>query len=845
MADVKVRIIAVDEASGPIKKAGDEVEKTGKKAKEAGGAFEGLGKTMLSVAGGLGLQTGLAAVVGGLKNAIVGSFELADALEQSKIAFTTMLGSGEAAGKMLNDLKSFADKTPFEFQDIQAAAKRLMAMGTAADDVIPTLRAVGDAAAGLGGGKATIDGITLALGQMGAKGKISTQELNQLTERGIPAMRYLAEAAGVSTGEMAKLVEKGLVPANTGVKVLLESMQKDFGGLMAKQAETASGKLSTMKDSVAGLGTEIGKSLVPAVKEGATVISLLTAEATKFLQAHNNERDIILQLDDALRKSLITREEFLDVERSTIIEVAQGASLFKDQAEALDLLAISARRAAQRFAESRDEEVRYTAGMANTRTALDLNAKAIDHVKEAAKELAEVMKEQAFLIGIVGGATTEYEKDQKTNTKTITETEEAIAKLTKNYRGQHAALLAGKGSIVDNTLAIEKANIAAERGEIAFGKLNERFANQSGIDAFNEGMANVDEAMRKLNEENAKGEMSADKFAEATKKLGERQNDVRERFDKSKMSTQEYNLSVRDHNVDLAEAATKMGELTAEHGKGFTAAELAAQATGAYNTKLAEMQTKLELAKQRDIELQTQVATRIKEGILLEEIALAAKDGFTKGEIELVDAAAKALGIADSAAVQGAITTGIAATTLADLRKTYQKDFDEGNAEGVRLFGVGVDQVGSDIQNKLRPSFDRAQDSIKDTKKEMRELRDEYNGIQSKDVTIKITTIRETINRAAFAQIATNVASAKEIAAGERAMGGPVMGGAGAYLVGERGPELFNPSGTGGTITPNHALGRSGLAIGTLNVYGVQSTSELFNQLSREARARGLQFAVN
>ena len=33
MADVKVRIIAVDEASGPIGKAGDEVEKTGKKAK--------------------------------------------------------------------------------------------------------------------------------------------------------------------------------------------------------------------------------------------------------------------------------------------------------------------------------------------------------------------------------------------------------------------------------------------------------------------------------------------------------------------------------------------------------------------------------------------------------------------------------------------------------------------------------------------------------------------------------------------------------------------------------------------------------------------------------------------
>ena len=73
------------------------------------------------------------------------------------------------------------------------------------------------------------------------------------------------------------------------------------------------------------------------------------------------------------------------------------------------------------------------------------------------------------------------------------------------------------------------------------------------------------------------------------------------------------------------------------------------------------------------------------------------------------------------------------------------------------------------------------------------------------------------------------------------------MGAAGTYLVGELGPELFNPAGNG-TIIPNSALGGMGggsLRIGTINLYGVQSASELFNQLSKEARARGLQFAVN
>ena len=877
MADVKVRIIAVDEASGPISKAGDEIEKTGKKAKEAGNAFEGMGKTMVSIAGALGLQVSLQAIVGGLKNAVVGSFELADALEQSKIAFTTMLGSGEAAGKMLNDLKSFADKTPFEFQDIQAAAKRLMAMGTAAEDVIPTLRAVGDAAAGLGGGKATIDGITLALGQMGAKGKISTQELNQLTERGVPALKYLADAANVSTGEMAKLVEKGLVPASSGVKVLLENMSEDFGGLMAKQAETATGKISTMKDAVASLGTEIGESLVPAAKTGADMIAIMAQKGAEFAHAQNVERVTVESLQQAVRDNVITFEDYKNVtnELGAAAEEVFGTLLITtpvitDVDGATRLLADAQNKLKVRFEESRDEEVRYTAEMAHVKTALEIQKEKVDEAKQALMEYNALVKEQAFLMGVVGGATKEQEQDQKTNTDTIKKTEDAIAKLTKNYRNNQAAILAGHGTVVDNTLAIEKANIAAERAAIQFGKLNERFANQEGIDAFNQGMGEIDEALRDLNTENAKGEMSAEKFAKATEKLSDKQTALRERFDKSKMSQQDFDLSVREHNVNLIEATTRMTNLTTEHGKGYTAAELAAQGTGTYNTKLGLLQIELEKAKQRDIELQTQVATRIKEGILLEEIALAAKTGFTDAEILMIDTAAKALGIADSKAVTGAINTGIAATDLAKLRETYAADFVTENQDGMKAFGAAVDSIGADITNKLRPSMKSAEDAAHEALVELLLFKGAYDSLQSKEIILTVRqqkifeeqafTAREqgqdygnqaqpeSSPAAARAAAAANAAAGNFQVGGQKgakAGGGPVMGGAGAYLVGERGPELFNPSGTGGTITPNNALGRSGLAIGTLNVYGVQSTSELFNQLSREARARGLQFAVN
>ena len=51
---------------------------------------------------------------------------------------------------------------------------------------------------------------------------------------------------------------------------------------------------------------------------------------------------------------------------------------------------------------------------------------------------------------------------------------------------------------------------------------------------------------------------------------------------------------------------------------------------------------------------------------------------------------------------------------------------------------------------------------------------------------------------------------------GARANGGPVSGGGGSYLVGERGPEIFTPS-SSGMITPNSAIGGNTI---TINVQG-------------------------
>ena len=80
-----------------------------------------------------------------------------------------MLGP-ERAKQMIADLTDFAKKTPFEMSGLTDATQKLLAYGFTAEDVIPTLTAIGDATAALGSGQEGIDACTRAIGQMQAKG---------------------------------------------------------------------------------------------------------------------------------------------------------------------------------------------------------------------------------------------------------------------------------------------------------------------------------------------------------------------------------------------------------------------------------------------------------------------------------------------------------------------------------------------------------------------------------------------------------------------------------------------------------------------------------------------------
>lgn len=194
----------------------------------------------------------------------------ADKFRQAEIAFTTMLGSAEKATAFLGDLRQFAVSTPFEFPDLIQASKKMLALGFAADEILPKMKVIGDAVSGLGGNAQVFDRIVLALGQMKAKGTVSAEEMKQLAEAGIPAWQALADKIGVTVPEAMEMAKKKQIDSATAIAAIQQDMAQRFGGLMEEQAKTIQGRLSNLKDTVGFIMADLGKEVTTALNlEGA------------------------------------------------------------------------------------------------------------------------------------------------------------------------------------------------------------------------------------------------------------------------------------------------------------------------------------------------------------------------------------------------------------------------------------------------------------------------------------------------------------------------------------------------------------------------------------------------
>jgi tape measure domain-containing protein len=201
--------------------------------------------------------------------------------EATLVDLEVMLGSADAAKKMIADLVAFSERTPLRMPSLLSATQLLTQVGVTAADVVPLLKMLGDAS---GGNADRLQRMALAMSRVISSTRVTGREVRQLTMAGFNPMKDIAAVTGKSVAQVNETLRKG----GLGADVLIKAFQRadsaggTFSGRMERASQTLAGLFSTMQDAVSKPIKEIGniliegldlKSVVRNITDGAKMIA--------------------------------------------------------------------------------------------------------------------------------------------------------------------------------------------------------------------------------------------------------------------------------------------------------------------------------------------------------------------------------------------------------------------------------------------------------------------------------------------------------------------------------------------------------------------------------------------
>jgi tape measure domain-containing protein len=192
------------------------------------------------------------ALYGAAAGVVVFGINTAKDIEMSRASFEALLGSAEKAKEMMFELAKFAKRTPFSNAEVRKYAENLIAVGFASEEVIPNMEMLGNLSRG---NSRKLELIALAFSQVKSAGKLAGQELNQFAQSSVPLLGLLAKHFNTTEAEIRKMMEASKISFADVDKVLKEYTKGQ--DLMEKQANTLTGRIEKMKESLTDLALKL------------------------------------------------------------------------------------------------------------------------------------------------------------------------------------------------------------------------------------------------------------------------------------------------------------------------------------------------------------------------------------------------------------------------------------------------------------------------------------------------------------------------------------------------------------------------------------------------------------
>jgi tape measure domain-containing protein len=192
-------------------------------------------------------------------------------MEKLENGLIAIMGSTQGAKEELDKLRVVAENPGLALPQVVQASASLQSVGMSADAARETITQFGNAVARSGGGAEQFSGVTLALSQISAVGKVTQEDLNQIKERLPEFARVMKEEFGTVTAEGIRAIGVSSEEFITRSVSALSKLERAQGGL--------GNTFDNLKDNVTASLAEFGKAINESLNLQAVAESL-----SKYIQ---------------------------------------------------------------------------------------------------------------------------------------------------------------------------------------------------------------------------------------------------------------------------------------------------------------------------------------------------------------------------------------------------------------------------------------------------------------------------------------------------------------------------------------------------------------------------------
>lgn len=228
-------------------------------------------------------QSSLRGVLSGVRSAALAAFSIGAVVTFGKavmkasadmellkkgLAFT--LGN-TGAQKLIENMQTLGEKSAYNSNQLIPLARAWITVGDNAQTATAKMKKIVDCASAYGLTEDQMSRVNLALTQMQAKGKVSSEEMRQLAEAGVPAWQLLSTAMGKPVNELQNLAAQGKL-TQSSIDMLFDGMAKKTQGATNSMANTMEAKFSNVQEAVTNSFAAIGD----IIAQGFGVSDILT-----------------------------------------------------------------------------------------------------------------------------------------------------------------------------------------------------------------------------------------------------------------------------------------------------------------------------------------------------------------------------------------------------------------------------------------------------------------------------------------------------------------------------------------------------------------------------------------